>query len=90
MDTVGTRGNARTVTFDGPTSSHLSPGAALGAGAQESPAPERVPSFAEMVRALTREARAGRCLPFVVELDGLLVGQVTVSGITWGSTSSAP
>jgi ribosomal-protein-alanine N-acetyltransferase len=52
------------------------------------PNPERVPTFAEMVRALSREARAGRCLPFVVELDGLLVGQVTVSGITWGSMRS--
>jgi ribosomal-protein-alanine N-acetyltransferase len=27
--------------------------------------------------------------PFVVELDGNLVGQITVSGITWGSLRSA-
>jgi ribosomal-protein-alanine N-acetyltransferase len=52
------------------------------------PNPERPPSFPEMVGALSREARAGRCLPFVVEVDGVLVGQVTVSGITWGSMRS--
>ena len=47
------------------------------------------PTFPQMVRGFTREARAGRMLPFVVELDGQLVGQVTVSGITWGSLRSA-
>ncbi|WP_432511367.1 GNAT family N-acetyltransferase [Kineococcus sp. SYSU DK001] len=47
------------------------------------------PSFPQMVRGFAREARAGRMLPFVVELDGNLVGQITVSGITWGSLRSA-
>ncbi len=47
------------------------------------------PSFPQMVRGFSREARAGRMLPFVVELDGALVGQITVSGITWGSLRSA-
>lgn len=47
------------------------------------------PSFPQMVRGFAREARAGRMLPFVVELDGKLVGQITVSGITWGSLRSA-
>ncbi|WP_369052495.1 GNAT family N-acetyltransferase [Kineococcus terrestris] len=47
------------------------------------------PTFAQMVRGFSREARAGRMLPFVVERDGRLVGQVTVSGITWGSLRSA-
>lgn len=47
------------------------------------------PTFGQMVRRLSREARAGRMLPFAVELDGELVGQVTVSGITWGSLCSA-
>lgn len=42
-------------------------------------------SFRSMVRALRREARAGRQLPFVVEYDGRLVGQLTVSGIWRGS-----
>ncbi|WP_432482809.1 GNAT family N-acetyltransferase [Kineococcus esterisolvens] len=48
-----------------------------------------VPTFGQMVRGFSREARAGRMLPFVVELDGRLVGQVTVSGVTWGSLRSA-
>jgi ribosomal-protein-alanine N-acetyltransferase len=48
-----------------------------------------LPTFGQMVRGFSREARAGRMLPFAVELDGVLVGQLTVSGITWGSLRSA-
>ena len=47
------------------------------------------PSFAQMVRSFRREARAGRLLPFAVEVDGRLVGQLTVSGVAWGSLRSA-
>jgi ribosomal-protein-alanine N-acetyltransferase len=47
------------------------------------------PSFHQMVRGFSREARAGRMLPFAVLLDGELVGQLTVAGITWGSLRSA-
>lgn len=46
------------------------------------------PTFPQMVRAFAREARAGRMLPFAVDLDGELVGQLTVSGIAWGSLRS--
>jgi ribosomal-protein-alanine N-acetyltransferase len=46
-------------------------------------------SFATMVRSLRRQARHGTLLPFVVTYDGVLVGQVTVGGITWGSLCSA-
>ena len=46
------------------------------------------PTFGQMVRAFGREARAGRMLPFAIEVDGELVGQVTVSGIAWGSLRS--
>jgi ribosomal-protein-alanine N-acetyltransferase len=46
------------------------------------------PTFNQMVRAFTREARAARMLPFAVDLDGELVGQLTVSGIAWGSLRS--
>jgi ribosomal-protein-alanine N-acetyltransferase len=46
------------------------------------------PTFGQMVRAFGREARAGRMLPFAVDLDGELVGQITVSGISWGSLRS--
>ena len=38
-----------------------------------------------MIRDLTRQAKEGRLLPFVVTYDARLVGQLTVSGIAWGS-----
>ncbi len=41
-----------------------------------------------MVRHLRSEAHAGRMLPFVIEYQGRLVGQLTVAGITWGSMCS--
>lgn len=46
-------------------------------------------SFPQMVRALRRQARDGSTLPFVLSYDDVLVGQVTVGGITWGSLCSA-
>jgi ribosomal-protein-alanine N-acetyltransferase len=46
-------------------------------------------TFAEYVRVMTQQARAGACLPFAVEFDGALVGQITVSSITYGSLRSA-
>lgn len=52
-------------------------------------AQEHPRSFRAMVRTLRREARAGRQLPFVVEYDGRLVGQLTVSGIWRGSAQFA-
>jgi [ribosomal protein S5]-alanine N-acetyltransferase len=45
-------------------------------------------TFGAMVRSFDREARAGRMLPLVALLDDRLVGQVTVSGIVWGSLRS--
>lgn len=59
----------------------------------EATSPEPVhgppPSFGEYVRTLSSHARSGSTLPFVVEHDGVLVGQLTVSGITRGSMCSA-
>ena len=46
-------------------------------------------TFGEYVRLLTQQARSGTALPFAVELDGALVGQLTVSAITYGSLCSA-
>jgi ribosomal-protein-alanine N-acetyltransferase len=45
-------------------------------------------TFHAMVRQFDREARAGRMLPLAVQLGDRLVGQVTVSGIVWGSLRS--
>ncbi|MCA5892950.1 GNAT family N-acetyltransferase [Isoptericola sp. NEAU-Y5] len=46
-------------------------------------------TYPEYVRALSAQARAGTALPFAVELDGALVGQLTVSQIVHGSLCSA-
>ena len=48
-----------------------------------------LPTYSQMVARLRAEARAGRCLPFAITLDGVFVGQLTVAGITHGSASMA-
>ena len=47
------------------------------------------PSFGEFVRSLNRQARSGTALPFAVDHEGRLVGQLTVAGIAYGSLRSA-
>lgn len=44
--------------------------------------------FRQLVRTLGQEARAGRALPFALTYQGTMVGQLSVSGIAWGSMSS--
>lgn len=51
-------------------------------GALEGEAP---PSFGAMVRRMNREARAGRMIPWALDVDGVFRGQVTVGGIAMGS-----
>jgi len=41
------------------------------------------------IRGLLASARAGSGLPFVIETDGELAGQLNVSGMTYGSLASA-
>lgn len=41
------------------------------------------------IRGLLANARSGQGLPFVIEHDGELAGQLNVSSISWGSVSSA-
>ncbi|MEP7766034.1 GNAT family protein [Sanguibacter sp. 25GB23B1] len=53
------------------------------------PHPSPAPRFPEYVSILAAAARDGSTLPFAVELDGELVGQLTVSSITYGSLCSA-
>ncbi|MFC8303654.1 GNAT family N-acetyltransferase [Specibacter sp. NPDC057265] len=54
-----------------------------------------LPSFGGMVRALHQQARDGSALPFIItervasEAKPAIVGQLTVSSITWGSSMSA-
>ncbi len=53
------------------------------------PVTGRRPTFGQFVRTLDRQARQGASLPFAVDHEGELVGQLTVSGITYGSLYSA-
>ncbi|HET8600065.1 MAG TPA: GNAT family protein [Segeticoccus sp.] len=52
------------------------------------PAPQPL-RFGALVRTMDREGQAGRMLPFVIDLDGRVVGQMHLFGITWGSLRSA-
>ena len=53
------------------------------------PGAGRVASFRDLVRTMTRMARRGAALPFVIEVDGELAGQVTVSNVVRGSAQFA-
>lgn len=45
----------------------------------------RTSGYKALTRDLIRQGRQGRALPFVVTYDDVMVGQLTVSSITWGS-----
>ena len=45
--------------------------------------------YVAMARTMRREARQGLTLPWVVTYEGRFAGQLTVGGITWGSSRSA-
>lgn len=51
--------------------------------------PEPSLGFTRLRRALDRSAREGRVLPFMIEADGLLVGQMHLFDIVWGSRWTA-
>ncbi len=54
------------------------------------PGDQTVPlSFRAMVRDLRRQARDGKCLPLVIEVDGRFAGQLTVNNIVGGSARFA-
>ncbi|WP_336921837.1 GNAT family N-acetyltransferase [Aquipuribacter sp. SD81] len=46
------------------------------------------PTFAQMVAGMRRQAREGRALPFAIDVDGRLRGQLTVSLLAWGAFRS--
>jgi ribosomal-protein-alanine N-acetyltransferase len=50
---------------------------------------EQVPTFGQMVARFRSEARQGRTIAWAMELDGRLVGQLTLGGITLGSLRAA-
>ena len=58
-------------------------------GRRPAPPQRAAPTFREYVRLLDAAGRDGTTLPFAIELDGELVGQLTVSSITYGSLCSA-
>ncbi|MGF1653354.1 MAG: GNAT family N-acetyltransferase [Actinomycetales bacterium] len=60
----------------------------LGPWEATSPDGSVAPSFPAVVRSFRREARAGRMIPLVVEVDGRFRGQVSVTQIAWGSARS--
>ena len=51
--------------------------------------PEEAIGFTRLRRVLDRAAREGRVLPFVIEADGVLVGQMQLFDIVWGSRWTA-
>lgn len=54
-----------------------------------SPVPAESPrSFRELIESYDADARAGRARPFVMERDGRIIGQLTVSNIVLGSFRS--
>ena len=46
-------------------------------------------TFRQYVKSLDREARAGRIVPFLIEADGRIAGQMHLFGIVHGSLLSA-
>ncbi len=66
--------------------------ATLPQGPEGAPASEFIskrPSFYAMVRALNREARAGRSYSFLVWQGKNLVGQITMGGVIYGALRGA-
>lgn len=49
----------------------------------------RPSSYGAVTRSLLQQARRGQALPFVIEVDGRFVGQVTVSNVSRGSAQWA-
>jgi ribosomal-protein-alanine N-acetyltransferase len=59
------------------------------AGAPPESSREQIPSFGALVRFFDDQARSGTSAPLIIWCDGVLVGQVTLGGITYGALRSA-
>ncbi|MDO4900719.1 GNAT family N-acetyltransferase [Actinomyces sp.] len=51
--------------------------------------PDVLGGFREYVRTQNRLARRGEAMPFVLEVDGVFAGQVSVASIRWGALECA-
>lgn len=49
---------------------------------------QELPGFKAMVRMQDKQAKRGQTVPFAIEVGGQFRGQITVSGISWGSILS--
>lgn len=58
------------------------------AGAPPESSREQIPSFGAMIRFFDDQARSGIAAPLIIWYDGVLVGQVTLGGITYGALRS--
>ncbi len=63
----------------------VSSGAVDASGGWRGGGRDRQITFAQLARKQRRQARAGKTLPFVIEVNGRFAGQVTVSNIVRGS-----
>lgn len=48
----------------------------------------RALTYRQSARKMLKDAKDGSCMPFIVEYQGIVCGQLTVSGITFGSLRS--
>lgn len=53
------------------------------------PSLEKAPTFRQVARRMRKDARAGICMPFVVEYQKQFVGQLNVNNIVYGSLREA-
>lgn len=79
----GADGHADALAGEAPGSDEVLEGPELEAALRKKRA-----AFHSMRRALQSQARRGVALPFALEVDGSLRGQVTAASIQWGSISS--
>lgn len=47
------------------------------------------PAFRELLKILNRQGKRGQAFPFVIEVEGQLRGQLTLSSVQWGSLRTA-
>lgn len=51
--------------------------------------PTHIPTFTDVLRQSRKSAKAGSAFMFAIEVDGRLVGQITLGNVIWGSLREA-